>query len=33
MRTITFRGKSLLNDEWLFGDLVHSADKKDVPSW
>ena len=28
MRTITFRGKSLLNDEWLFGDLVHSADKK-----
>lgn len=28
MRTIKFRGKSILNDEWLYGDLVHSADKK-----
>ena len=28
MRTIKFRGKSILTDEWLYGDLVHSADKK-----
>lgn len=23
MRTIKFRGKSVLNDEWVYGDLVH----------
>ena len=28
MRTIKFRGKSILTDEYFFGDLVHSADKK-----
>ena len=28
MRTIKFRGKSILHDEWLYGDLVHSADNK-----
>ena len=28
MRTIKFRGQSILTDEWLYGDLVHSADKK-----
>ena len=28
MRTIKFRGKSILTDEWLYGDLVHSADNK-----
>ena len=28
MRTIKFRVKSILNDEWLYGDLVHLADKK-----
>ena len=28
MRTIKFRAKSILNDEWLYGDLVHSADNK-----
>lgn len=28
MRTIEFRGKSILTDEWFYGDLVHSADKK-----
>lgn len=28
MRTIKFRGKSILTDECFFGDLVHSADKK-----
>lgn len=28
MRTIKFRGKSILTDEWLYGDLVHSANKK-----
>ena len=28
MRTIKFRAKSILNDEWLYGDLVHSADRK-----
>lgn len=28
MRTIQFRGKSILTDEWFYGDLVHSADKK-----
>ena len=28
MRTIKFRGKSILTDEWFYGDLVHSADKK-----
>ena len=28
MRTIKFRAKSILNDEWLYGDLVHSANKK-----
>ena len=28
MRTIKFRAKSILNYEWLYGDLVHSADKK-----
>ena len=28
MRTIKFRGKSILYDEWLYGDLVHSADNK-----
>ena len=28
MRTIKFRGKSTLTDEWFYGDLVHSADKK-----
>ena len=28
MRTIKFRGESILTDEWLYGDLVHSADNK-----
>ena len=28
MRTIKFRGKSILYDEWLYGDLVHTADNK-----
>ena len=28
MRTIKFRGKPILTDEWFYGDLVHSADKK-----
>lgn len=28
MRVIKFRGKSILTDEWFYGDLVHSADKK-----
>ena len=28
MRMIKFRGKSILTDEWFYGDLVHSADKK-----
>lgn len=28
MRTIKFRGKSILTDEWFYGDLVHSADTK-----
>lgn len=28
MREIKFRGKSILTDEWFYGDLVHSADKK-----
>ena len=28
MRTIKFRGKSILTDVWFCGDLVHSADKK-----
>ena len=28
MRTIKFRGKSILTDEWFYGDLVHSADNK-----
>ena len=28
MRTIKFRGKSILTDKWFYGDLVHSADKK-----
>ena len=28
MRTIKFRGKSIITDEWLYGDLVHSADNK-----
>ena len=28
MRTIKFRGKSILTDVWFYGDLVHSADKK-----
>ena len=28
MRTIKFRGKSIDGKEWLYGDLVHSADKK-----
>lgn len=28
MRIIKFRGKSTLTDEWFYGDLVHSADKK-----
>ena len=28
MRTIKFRGQSILTDEWFYGDLVHSADKK-----
>ena len=28
MRTIKFRGKSILTGECFFGDLVHSADKK-----
>lgn len=28
MKTIKLRGKSILTDEWFYGDLVHSADKK-----
>lgn len=28
MRAIKFRGKSILTDEWFYGDLVHAADKK-----
>lgn len=28
MREIKFRGKSILTDEWFYGDLVHSADKE-----
>ena len=28
MREIKFRWKSILTDEWFYGDLVHSADKK-----
>ena len=28
MRTIKFRGKSIFTDEWFYGDLVNSADKK-----
>ena len=28
MREIKFRGKSILTDEWFYGDFVHSADKK-----
>lgn len=28
MRTVKFRGKSILTDEWFYGDLVHSPDKK-----
>lgn len=28
MRTIKFRGKSILTDEWLYGNLVNSADNK-----
>ena len=28
MRTIKFRGKSIDGKEWLYGDLVSSADKK-----
>ena len=28
MRAIKFRGKSILTDEWFYGDLVHSADNK-----
>ena len=28
MRATKFRGKSILTDEWFYGDLVHSADKK-----
>ena len=28
MREIKFRGKSILTDEWFYGDLVHSPDKK-----
>lgn len=28
LRRIDFRGKSILTDEWFYGDLVHSADKK-----
>lgn len=28
MKIIKFRGKSILPDEWFYGDLVHSADKK-----
>ena len=28
MREIKFRGKSILTDEWIYGDLAHSADKK-----
>lgn len=28
MKTIKFRGKSILTDKWFYGDLVHSADKK-----
>lgn len=27
-RKVKFRGKSILTDEWFYGDLVHSADKK-----
>lgn len=28
MRTIKFRGKSIDGKEWLYGDLVSSADKR-----
>lgn len=27
MRTIKFRGKSVLNDEWVYGDLVHRINR------
>lgn len=30
MRTIKFRGKSPKTGEWLYGDLVHSADGKRI---
>ena len=28
MRPIKFRGKSILTDEWVYGDLINSLDKK-----